>query len=142
MQTRKNDGSNCQQCTSRPAQQLFSHSRSPPPGILLAHSPQATVREALQFAAGLRLARHHGSAATAAFAREIMGVVELVDLANSLVGFPGACFSDRAWLIEYPSPPLSMLIALSGRLRKDGVPLPPFPNRRPAPAGAAFPVLP
>ena len=52
-------------------------------------SPQATVWEALLFSASLRLDGAHGRAATTHFAAHIMAVVELEDLAHSLVGFPG-----------------------------------------------------
>ena len=53
------------------------------------HSPATTVAEALLFSASLRLPRDLPKADTKAFAREIMGVVELEALEHSLVGLPG-----------------------------------------------------
>ncbi|KAK9861402.1 hypothetical protein WJX84_004842, partial [Apatococcus fuscideae] len=53
------------------------------------HSPNTTVHEALLFSARCRLSKEHDNQTVAAFAKEVMGLVELDNLSQSLVGVPG-----------------------------------------------------
>jgi ABC-type multidrug transport system ATPase subunit len=53
------------------------------------HSPQTTVKEALQFSARLRFSRDVPKETVEAFVEEVMDLVELDTLKNVLVGLPG-----------------------------------------------------
>jgi len=53
------------------------------------HSPYLTVYESLQFSAYLRLPTEVNSHKRDMFVEEVMGLVELTDLRNAMVGIPG-----------------------------------------------------
>ncbi|KAE8678657.1 Pleiotropic drug resistance protein 3 [Hibiscus syriacus] len=54
------------------------------------HSPQITVIESLFFSASLRLASHIDSKAKAEFVEEVLEIMELNEVKDALVGFPGS----------------------------------------------------
>ena len=54
------------------------------------HLPTATVREALEFSALLRQPRQYSRDQKLAYVDTILDLLELQDLANALVGSPGA----------------------------------------------------
>ncbi|KAG8048146.1 hypothetical protein GUJ93_ZPchr0008g11405, partial [Zizania palustris] len=54
------------------------------------HSPNLTIYESLQYAAWLRLPSHFKSCERDMYIEEVMDLVELTSLMNTMVGFPGA----------------------------------------------------
>ncbi|GAQ78767.1 pleiotropic drug resistance protein [Klebsormidium nitens] len=54
------------------------------------HSPQTTVREALQYSAWLRLPQDVDPATREEFVNQVMDLVELTGIRNALVGLPGS----------------------------------------------------
>lgn len=71
---------------------LLNQSIDPPSFSVLQdiHAPLATVREALTFAAALRLPGHLSAAQRAGVVEETLALVELVSLADRKIGAPGA----------------------------------------------------
>ncbi|KIX03169.1 uncharacterized protein Z518_06720 [Rhinocladiella mackenziei CBS 650.93] len=57
------------------------------------HEPYATVREALEFSALLRQSRHVSREEKLRYVDTIIGLLELQDIENTLIGFPGAGLS-------------------------------------------------